>query len=66
MEGYYNNEKETNDVIITDENGVRWLNTGDVAIIDPVTNEKHFIDRVKRNFVCGVENGIPSTNRKSP
>ena len=59
MEGYYNNEKETNDVIITDENGVRWLNTGDVAIIDPVTNEKHFIDRVKRNFVCGVENVYP-------
>ena len=59
MEGYYNNEKETNDVIITDENGVRWLNTGDVAIIDLVTNEKHFIDRVKRNFVCGVENIYP-------
>lgn len=59
MEGYYNNEEETNKVIMMDDNGVRWLNSGDVAIIDPVTNEKIFIDRVKRNFVCGVENVYP-------
>lgn len=59
MEGYYNNEEETKKVIKTDENGTRWLNSGDVAIIDPVTNEKQFIDRVKRNFVCGVENVYP-------
>lgn len=59
MEGYYNNTGETSKVIVTDENGIRWLNTGDVAIIDPVTNEKKFLDRVKRNFVCGVENVYP-------
>ena len=59
MEGYYNNPLETSKVIVTDENGTRWLNSGDVAIIDPVTNEKKFIDRVKRNFVCGVENVYP-------
>lgn len=59
MEGYYNNPEETSKVIVTDENGTRWLNSGDVAIIDPVTNEKKFIDRVKRNFVCGVENVYP-------
>lgn len=59
MEGYYNNEEETSNVIMTDDNGVRWLNSGDVAVIDPDTNEKIFIDRVKRNFVCGVENVYP-------
>ena len=59
MEGYYNNPEETSKVIVTDENGTCWLNSGDVAIIDPVTNEKKFIDRVKRNFVCGVENVYP-------
>ena len=59
MDGYYNNPEETSKVIMTDNEGTRWLNSGDVAIIDPVTNEKKFIDRVKRNFVCGVENVYP-------
>ena len=33
MLGYYNKSKETNDMIITDENGVRWIRTGDLGRI---------------------------------
>ena len=59
MTGYYNNQEETNKVITYDENGTPWLNSGDIASIDPVTNEKKFVDRQKRSFVCGVENVYP-------
>ena len=59
MAGYYNNQEETDKVITYDENGIAWLNSGDIASIDPITNEKKFVDRAKRSFVCGVENVYP-------
>lgn len=31
MLGYYKNQKETNDVLVTDENGIRWVKTGDLG-----------------------------------
>ena len=34
MLGYYENELETNDVIVQDENGVQWIKTGDLGYID--------------------------------
>lgn len=33
MLGYYNKPKETADMIVTDENGVRWIRTGDLGHI---------------------------------
>ena len=33
MLGYYNKSKETDDIIVTDENGVRWIRTGDLGHI---------------------------------
>ena len=57
MKGYYNNPEETNDVFIVDENGRRWLKTGDSAIIhedDSVTD----ITRIKRMLPCvDITNG---------
>lgn len=34
MNGYYNNAKLTKEAMYTDENGKKWYNTGDYAIID--------------------------------
>lgn len=31
MLGYYENQKETNEVLVTDENGTRWVKTGDLG-----------------------------------
>ncbi len=31
---YLNNEQETNTTIMTDENGVRWIKTGDIGYVD--------------------------------
>lgn len=58
MLGYHNNEEETNKVFSYDENGVKWYNTGDCAIITE-NNEFKFVGRKKRNFVCGCDNIYP-------
>ena len=34
MIGYYENQEATDDLIQTDENGVRWLHTGDLGTLD--------------------------------
>ncbi len=34
MKGYYNNPKATGEVFKTDENGLRWLHTGDLGYLD--------------------------------
>ena len=34
MKGYYKNPKATGEVIKTDENGLRWLHTGDLGYLD--------------------------------
>ena len=34
MKGYYKNQEATDAVIRTDENGVRWLHTGDLGYLD--------------------------------
>jgi long-chain acyl-CoA synthetase len=58
MLGYHNNKEETNKVIEYDENGVRWLNTGDLASLSE-EGELTFVGREKRCFVSGVENIYP-------
>ena len=58
MLGYHNNPKETNKVIKPDENGTRWLETGDIAKISE-NGEITFMGRTKRCFVSGVTNIYP-------
>lgn len=58
MKGYYQNEEETDKVILKDKDGTRWLMTGDIALALP-NGELKYIDRAKRCFVCGIENIYP-------
>lgn len=58
MLGCHNNPEETDKVIFEDENGVKWLSTGDMVKILP-TGETVYVDRLKRCFVCGCENIYP-------
>ena len=58
MLGYHNNPEETAKVIKTDENGVKWLETGDIAKIAD-NGEISFLGRTKRCFVSGVTNIYP-------
>lgn len=58
MLGYHNNPEETAKVIKKDSNGVKWLETGDVAKISS-NGEITFLGRTKRCFVSGVTNIYP-------
>ena len=58
MLGYHNNSEETKKVIKYDENGVKWLDTGDLAKISK-NGEVTFVGRAKRCFVSGVDNIYP-------
>lgn len=57
MHGYYNNPEESKKAFI-DINGEKWLNTGDIVKVNE-KGETIFVDRLKRCFVCGVENIYP-------
>lgn len=58
MLGYLDNPKENEKVLVTDDKGITWYNTGDmVKRLD--TDEFKFSGRMKRNFVCGVDNIYP-------
>ncbi len=59
MKEYHGNEEATQEVIVTDENGIKWYKTGDLAHI----NEKGelFIDgRIRRIVLTKDENGFPT------
>lgn len=58
MLGYHNNPEETAKVMIKDEDGTRWFNTGDI-ICELPSGEYKYTGRIKRNFVSGVENIYP-------
>ena len=34
MLGYYNNQADTDEIITQDENGERWIHTGDLGMVD--------------------------------
>lgn len=46
MKGYYKKPKETADTIVYDEDGNRWLRTGDIAYIDK-RGRIYIVDRLK-------------------
>jgi long-chain acyl-CoA synthetase len=59
MLGYWNKKEETEEMIRTDENGVRWLHTGDVAKMD----EDGFffiVDRKKDMIIVSGFNVYPT------
>lgn len=58
MKGYHKNKEETEKVLFSDENGTVWYITGDVVCELP-NKEFKYIGRIKRNFVCGIENIYP-------
>lgn len=57
MIGYHNNEEENKKVFI-EKNNQKWLVTGDIVKLN-AKGEIEYIDRLKRCFVCGVENVYP-------
>ena len=61
MAGYWNNEKATNESIVVDEDGSRWLRTGDTASID----EQGFVrivGRIKDILVLANGEKVPPTD----
>ena len=58
MIGYHNNEEENKKVFKIDENGKKWVGTGD--LIQELDNGDYkYIGRKKRIFVSGVDNIYP-------
>ena len=59
MLGYWNKKEETDEMIREDENGVRWLHTGDIAKMD---NEGYFqiVDRKKDMIIVSGFNVYPT------
>ena len=48
-QGYYEHEDSAdNESFFTDQNGMRWFRTGDIARLDPITNGVSIIDRKKQ------------------
>ena len=58
MKGYHSNLEETNKVLLYDENGKKWLNTGDF-IQKTEKGDYIYVGRQKRNFVSGCDNIYP-------
>ena len=56
MMGYYNNPEETKRVINVDENGTRWMHTGDIA---KITSDGYIFitGRLKRIFTVKAKDG---------
>ena len=50
MLGYYNNQADTDEIITLDENGERWIHTGDLGMVDD-DGFVYFKGRVKRRPV---------------
>jgi len=59
MMGYYQNEKETNKVLLEHEDGKIWLHTGDIGYIAP-NGVVYFVQRLKRMIVSSGFNVYPS------
>ena len=58
MRRYYNNPGETDKVIVYDQNGKKWLNTGDI-VQQTEKGDYIYVGRQKRNFVSGCDNIYP-------
>lgn len=49
MKGYWNNQKATDETIVVDTDGTRWLKTGDIAYVESYKPGGifHIVDRIK-------------------
>lgn len=49
MKGYWNKPKATSETIVVDEDGTRWLRTGDIAFVEEYRpgGILHIVDRIK-------------------
>ena len=57
MLGYYNDEKSTKEILVTDQYGKRWLRTGDLGTVD----EDGYIfikGRIKRIYITRGRDGL--------
>ncbi len=57
MLGYYHDQKATDEVIVTDDNGMKWLRTGDLGTVD----EDGYIfikGRIKRIYITRCSDGV--------
>lgn len=57
MLGYYNNQADTDEIITQDENGERWIHTGDLGMVDE-DGFVHFKGRIKRIFITKGKDDI--------
>ncbi len=53
MKGYHNNPKATEEVMLGG-----YFNTGDI-VVQNANGELIYVDRLKRQFVCGIDNVYP-------
>ncbi|KAH7124861.1 hypothetical protein B0J13DRAFT_149634 [Dactylonectria estremocensis] len=58
QKGYLRNEEKTREVMKTDEDGVRWMHTGDEVMIDD-QGFAHITGRIKDIIIRGGENIFP-------
>lgn len=63
MLGYYNNQADSDEIIAQDENGERWIHTGDLGMVDD-DGFVHFKGRIKRIFCTKEKDGV--VNRLFP
>lgn len=59
MSGYYNDRETTDKVLITANDGCKWVKTGDCGYIDE-SGHLYFLDRIKRMFKISGINVFPS------
>ncbi|KAK4705140.1 hypothetical protein P7C70_g1067, partial [Phenoliferia sp. Uapishka_3] len=58
MDGYWENQEETDKVVFTDEGGLRWMRTGDEAVMD-AEGYVSIVGRMKDIIIRGGENIFP-------
>lgn len=59
MQGYFQNEKATSDIIENGEDGVKWIHTGDIGHIDE-SGHLFIVGRIKRMIVRAGNKIFPS------